>query len=93
LTCTSRDRKFFGNPNGTKAPAKQSKLSFSSKSANAAAPKAEVEDSKDAEMNDDDSDKEVKPKFKKEEAVESKENVKPGKGMRSVIQHLLPLLC
>jgi DNA ligase-1 len=80
-----RDRKFFGNPNGTKAPAKQSKLSFSSKSGNAAAPKAEVEeDAKDAEMKDDDSDKEVKSKVKKEEAVDSKENVKPGKGMRSV---------
>ncbi len=31
LTCTSLNSKFFSNPNGSKAPSKQSKLAFSSK--------------------------------------------------------------
>lgn len=34
----------------------------------------------DVEMKDEDSDVEVKPKIKKQEDVDSKENVKPGGG-------------
>ncbi|KAH6712556.1 hypothetical protein BKA61DRAFT_86761 [Leptodontidium sp. MPI-SDFR-AT-0119] len=69
--------KFFGKPNGTNAPAKQTKLSFSSK-ASVTPTSSVVTENEDTEMKDEESDTEVKPKVKKEEAVDSKENVKPG---------------
>jgi len=73
--------KFFGKPNGTNAPAKQSKLSFSTKPSSATPSSSAAKENEDAEMKDEDSDTEVKPipkkETKKEEAVDSKENVKP----------------
>lgn len=57
-------RKFFGNPNGTKAPAAQSKLSFLSKRENAA-PMADAdaaEESEDVVMKENELDTEAEPK-------------------------------
>jgi DNA ligase-1 len=71
--------KFFGKPNGTNAPPKQSKLSFATKSANNGTPSS----SSAKENEDENSDTEVKPEVKKEEAVDAKENLKPGKGTLS----------
>ncbi|KAF4615541.1 hypothetical protein G7Y89_g15319 [Cudoniella acicularis] len=75
--------KFFKAPNGStpKVPPKQSKLAFSSKSTtnNGAPSSSAAEKSEDVETKEDLSDAEIKPKLKKEEAIESKENVKPGK--------------
>jgi DNA ligase-1 len=71
--------KFFGKPNGANAPPKQSKLSFATKSTNNGTPS-----SNSAKENEDEtSDIEVKPKAKKEETVDTKENAKPGKGTLS----------
>jgi DNA ligase-1 len=91
----SSNSKFFGQPNGTKAPAKQSKLAFSSKSS----PKAEIpssgsaKENEDVDMEEDGSDVEVNPKVengnaekikpKVEETEESgKEKVKNGEGLQ-----------
>lgn len=80
---TIYNRKFFGKPNGTQAPAKQSKLSFSSKavSTTPSSSSSTAKENGDTKMKDEESGTEVKPKIKKEEAVDAKENVKPGKGM------------
>ena len=76
--------KFFGKPNGTNATPKQSKLSFATKSTNNGTPSSSsVKENEDVGMEDENSDTEVKPKVKKEEAADAKENVKPGKGMPS----------
>ena len=74
----------FGKPNGTNAPAKQTKLSFSSK-ASATPTSSAATENEDTEMKDEESDTEVKPKVKKEEAVDSKENVKPGTSTESTL--------
>lgn len=42
-------------------------------------------ENEDTEMKDEESDTEVKPKVKKEEAVDSKENVKPGTSTESTL--------
>jgi DNA ligase 1 len=78
------DSKFFKAPNGDapKAVPKQSKLSFSSKSNGTPTSSATVAND-DVEMRDEDSDTGVKPKAKKEETADSKENVKPGTSIRS----------
>ena len=81
--------KFFGKPNGTNAPAKQSKLSFSTKPSSATPSSSAAKENEDAEMKDEDSDTEVKPipkkETKKEEAVDSKENVKPAIGIKALL--------
>lgn len=77
-------RKFFGRPSSTKAPTKQSKLSFSSKPSAKDEPpsSSSTKQNEDIEMHDEGgSDTEIKPKAEKEEDVDMKENVKPGKGM------------
>ncbi|TVY68630.1 DNA ligase, partial [Lachnellula suecica] len=75
--------KFFKAPNGDapKAVPKQSKLSFSSKS-NGTPSSSATAANDDVEMRDESSDAKVKPKVKKDEAVDSKENVKPGTDTR-----------
>ena len=77
------NRKFFGQPNGTKAPAKQSKLSFSSKSVakNEAPNPSSAKENENVEMKEEESDTEVKPKIETKVDVERKENAKLGKGM------------
>jgi len=70
----SWNSKFFGAPNGPKPPAKQSKLSFHSKSTSNGASK----ENEDVDM-EDDVDQEVSSKVKGD-AIAKKENVKPGKG-------------
>jgi DNA ligase-1 len=75
--------KFFGNPNAPKAPAKQSKLAFSTKSTNPTS-KSEIEDeekSTDVKVNAS-SEVEEKNSIAKEEedALESNESVKVRKG-------------
>jgi DNA ligase-1 len=76
--------KFFGKPNGANAPPKQSKLSFATKSTNNGTPGSNsAKENKDVDMEDETSDIEVKPKAKKEETVDTKENAKPGKGTLS----------
>ena len=81
LTLMFVNSKFFKAPNrdAPKATPKQSKLSFSSKSNGTPSSSATVAN-EDVEMKDEDSETEVKPKVKKEAAVDSKENVKPGTG-------------
>lgn len=76
--------KFFKSPNGDnpKPTPKQSKLSFSSKSNGTPSSSATVAN-EDVDMKDEDFDTGVKPKAKKEEAVDSKENVNPGTGIYS----------
>lgn len=78
--------KFFGKPNGTNGPAKQSKLSFSTKPSSPTPSSGAAKENEDTEMKDEDSDTEVKPitkkEPKKEDAVDSKENVKPAIGTR-----------
>jgi DNA ligase-1 len=84
LTSIFYNSKFFGKPNGTNAPPKQSKLSFATKSTNNGTPSSSsAKENEDADMEDENSDAEVKPKVKKEEAVDTKENLKPGKGTLS----------
>jgi DNA ligase-1 len=80
------DSKFFGQPNGSKpAPAKQSKLAFSSKSNpnKQTTSSALPDENDDVDMKDEDSDAEVKPVVEKGEDVDKKENVKPEKGRSS----------
>jgi DNA ligase-1 len=74
------NRKFFGQPNGTKPPAKQSKLAFSSKSSTNKEPSSSnsTKENEDVEMKDDGLDTEVKPKGEKEEA-DSEEIINFGK--------------
>jgi DNA ligase-1 len=76
--------KFFSKPNGTKAPSKQSKLSFSSKAStsNGTPSSSSTKENEDdaVDMKDDGLDAEVTPEVKKEAAVDSKDNMKPGKG-------------
>jgi len=82
LTNYIPNSKFFGKPNSTNPPAKQSKLSFSTKPS----PKDKIPSSNstkentDAEMKDQDSNEDVKPVVKKMEGVEIKEDVKSEKG-------------
>lgn len=78
--CISVFSKFFGQPNGTKPPPKQSKLSFSTKpktknepSSSNPAPKEEDED---VEMSGD-SDTEVKPAVEKGDSVTRKRSRTP----------------
>ena len=75
--------KFFGKPNGTKVPAKQSTLSFSTKSNTKidAPASSSAKENGDTEMKDENSDREGKPKSEKVEEVEedtTKEKVKNG---------------
>lgn len=80
------DSKFFGQPNGAKpAPAKQSKLAFSSKSNPNKQPasSAPLDENDDVNMKDEDSDPEVKLAVRKNEEVGKKEKVKPEKGSSS----------
>ncbi|KAK0099528.1 hypothetical protein ONS96_008363 [Cadophora gregata f. sp. sojae] len=70
--------KFFGKPNGTNAPAKQSKLAFSTKPSSVTPSSSATMENEDTEMKDEESDTEVKPRTKKEEPIDSKENMKPG---------------
>jgi DNA ligase-1 len=82
LTSIFYNSKFFGKPNGTNAPPKQSKLSFATKSTDNGTPSSSsAKENEHVDMKDEDSDTEVKPKVKKEEVVDTKENGKPGKGM------------
>lgn len=82
------NRKFFGQPNGTKPPAKQSKLAFSSKSSAKKEPAGSSSSKEnDVEMKDVESDTEVKPKVKKEE-IDIEENIKPENGMLSLQKYL-----
>ena len=84
LTSIFYNSKFFGKPNGTNAPPKQSKLSFATKSTNNGTPSSSsAKENEDVDMEDENSDTEVKPKAKKEEAVDTKENAKPGNGTLS----------
>ena len=82
--CSSSDRKFFGKPNGTNPPAKQSKLSFSTKSAAEKDPPSSgsSKENEDVEMKDEESEADVKPKVERKDEVDTKENVKTEKGMR-----------
>jgi hypothetical protein len=75
--------KFFGQPNGTKPPAKQSKLAFSSKTAAKKDPPSSgsSKENENIEMKDEESETETKPKAKKEEAVYDKEDAKPERGV------------
>jgi DNA ligase-1 len=76
ISCNS---KFFGTPNAPKPPAKQSKLSFSSKNTSNGAPNSGAsKENEDVDM-EDDVDKEVPSKVK-DDAIAKKENVKPGTG-------------
>ncbi|KAF8857126.1 DNA ligase [Acephala macrosclerotiorum] len=81
--------KFFGNPNGSKAPSKQSKLAFSSKAAPSPnndkdvemedaklEPEVDAKDEGDDKMETSAADADVKPNVKKEEDVEVKPKVK-----------------
>lgn len=70
---------FFGNPNGPKPPAKQSKLSFSSKSTSNGAPTSNASKENDDVDMEDAAEQEVKPKVE-DDAIAKKENVKPGTG-------------
>lgn len=81
----SHNSKFFAKPpNGTQAPAKQSKLSFATKSTNAK-PKAESEgEEKDVGMEDESLKADVKPEVKNEDTVKPEEIASPGKGMSFV---------
>ncbi|PBP27053.1 putative DNA ligase (Polydeoxyribonucleotide synthase) [Diplocarpon rosae] len=85
--------KFFANPNGTKAPSKQSKLSFGSKAPSTSPCSSVAKENEDTEMKDEDEDadiveveskfmKEVKKQIKAEPAADAKENVKPTNEMR-----------
>ncbi len=65
-------RKFFGAPNGTKVPPKQSKLAFSTKA-------AKSKQNEDVSMEDGNPEVEVKSKAEKEESADAKENVEPEK--------------
>jgi DNA ligase 1 len=72
-------RKFFGNPNGPKPPAKQSKLSFSSKSTSNGAPSSSASrGNEDVDMADA-GEPEVISELRGD-AIAKKENVKPGTG-------------
>jgi DNA ligase-1 len=73
--------KFFGQPNGTKPPAKQSKLSFSSKSAAKQDLRSSnsSKENEDVEMKNEESETEVKPKVEMTEDADAKGNVKPEK--------------
>lgn len=76
-------RKFFGQPKG--APAKQSKLSFSSQSNSAKASTKSTspsEENEDVEMKDEESDVNNKNLSPKEEETDSKPEVKKEKGMQ-----------
>jgi DNA ligase 1 len=76
---TCLNSKFFGNPNGSKAPPKQSKLSFSSKSTSNGAPSSSAsKENEDVDM-EENGKAEVAPKVEDAE-VDAKENVKPGSG-------------
>ena len=74
--------KFFGQPNGTKPPAKQSRLAFSSKATAKDDPPSSgsSKENEDVEMKDDESEMEMKPKVEKEECVDTKEDAKREKG-------------
>ena len=63
--------KFFGKPNGTKPPVKQSTLSFATKSnsKNDTPSSSSAKETEDAEMKDEDSDNEVKPMVEKVEKI------------------------
>jgi DNA ligase-1 len=83
--------KFFGNPSGSKAPPKQSKLSFSSKSTSNGAPSSSAsKENEDVDMNGP-AKTEATPKVE-EDAVDAKENVKPGTG-RSLQSRKVDNIC
>ena len=84
LTSIFPKSKFFGKPNGTNAPPKQSKLSFATKSTSNGTPSSSAtKENENVNIEDGASDTEVKPKAEKEEAVDTKENVKLPKGALS----------
>jgi DNA ligase 1 len=71
--------KFFGQPNGTKAPAKQSKLSFSTKPSakNEPPSSSSTKEDEDVEMDDEDSEAEVKPTVEKGDGITRKRSRTP----------------
>ena len=81
LTYGASSSKFFSQPNGTRAkpPAKQSTLSFSSKSGtiNGTPCSSASKENEDVESKDEGFDMEIKPYVKKEDDLEMKENLKP----------------
>jgi DNA ligase-1 len=78
--CIPAVSKFFGQPNGTKPPAKQSKLSFSTKPSTKNEPSssnpAQKEEDEDVEMSGD-SETEVKPAVEKADGVTRKRSRTP----------------
>jgi DNA ligase 1 len=79
INADSWSRKFFGNPNGPKPPAKQSKLSFSSKSTSNGAPGSSAsKENEDVDMAGA-GEPEATSKLQGH-AIAKKENVKPGTG-------------
>lgn len=82
---TTPNSKFFGKPNGSTAPAKQSKLSFSSKSTSNGVPSSSAaKENEDVDM-EDTAEKKVPTKVE-EDALAKKENVKPGTGRYRLVQ-------
>jgi hypothetical protein len=71
--------KFFSNPNAPKAPAKQSKLSFSSKGTSNGTPSSSASKENDDVDMEDAAEGEVTLRIK-DDAIAKKENVKPGTG-------------
>jgi DNA ligase-1 len=76
----SSNSKFFGQPNGTKPPAKQSKLSFSSKPPAKKDPpsSSSSNENEDVEMKDGDSETEVMPKVENKQDISTNEEAEPG---------------
>ena len=71
--------KFFGQPNGTKAAPKQSKLSFSTKASSKNDPpsSSSAKENEDLDMAEEESDIEVKPAVEKSDAVTRKRSRTP----------------
>ncbi|OWO99922.1 hypothetical protein B2J93_8542 [Marssonina coronariae] len=80
--------KFFGNPNGTKAPSKQSKLAFGSRATSTPPSSSAAKENGNTEMKDEDDDaytvgfkpkviEEANKKIKAEPAADARESVKP----------------
>ena len=74
--------KFFGQPNGTKTPAKQSKLAFSSKSTTAKDPPSSIssKENEDLEMKSAQSETDLKPMTDENEDIDTMGEVKFDKG-------------
>jgi hypothetical protein len=82
--------KFFGNPNGPKPPAKQTKLAFSSKSGNNGTPSSSAPKEEDVDMKDTKLEEEDESKVEETEVIDSKEDVEATKG--TTISRLIQLL-